>query len=51
MKAIILLLAISATGCSDYDLMVRDAEHYCYMVSADHWPAYNENIKCDGEKK
>jgi|TARA_R110000851_G_scaffold135594_3_gene271079 hypothetical protein len=48
-RSLALLTALLA-GCSDYEEALKQEAHYCAMVEAGTWPAYNELINCKMEK-
>lgn len=41
-----LLLGYLAAGTAGYEQALSEEKHYCEMVAAGTWPAYNPSIKC-----
>ena len=52
MKILAVALMFSAfgiVGSMDYEDAKQQEAHYCEMVEAGNWPAYNESINCEGK--
>lgn len=50
MKALVILMLIpvlGVVGSMDYEDELKQAEHYCNMVKAGNWPAYDNSINCE----
>ena len=46
-----LLAAYGVVGHFDYEDEVAAEQHYCAMVEAKHWPAYEPEIQCNGLRR
>jgi hypothetical protein len=44
---IIVVVAYGYVGANDYEDEVKQRDHYCEMVKAGHWPAYDDSINCE----
>jgi len=49
LAAATLLVTFGMVGSMDYEDAVRQEAHYCKMVKAGHWPAFNKAINCKGQ--
>lgn len=48
---LIAILALAGwAGSSDFEEAQREEARYCEMVKGGHWPAYNPDIECEGER-
>lgn len=54
MKVLAVIGAVALFGLvgqMDYEDAVNQEAHYCDMVEAGHWPAFNKNVSCDNSFK